>query len=120
MTDYRDGKWYEWHGGDCPVHPKDTVAVEFSNTDIVRGEKAEDWTWNTEPPIVRITHFRVTKKHVEPVAVVKWANDYRYGHGGAWHSTREAADKVAGNARIGVIRRTMIDGKVVSYELEEV
>jgi hypothetical protein len=25
MTDYNDGNWHGWQGGDCPVHPKSEV-----------------------------------------------------------------------------------------------
>ena len=25
MTNYNDGKWHGWNGGECPVHPKSMV-----------------------------------------------------------------------------------------------
>lgn len=25
MTDYNDGEWHEWSGGECPVHPKSII-----------------------------------------------------------------------------------------------
>lgn len=27
MTDYRDGYWHRWNGGECPVNPKDKVII---------------------------------------------------------------------------------------------
>jgi hypothetical protein len=25
MTDYNDGNWHEWNGGECPVHPESVI-----------------------------------------------------------------------------------------------
>ena len=27
MTNYNDGRWHGWNGGECPVHPETVVVV---------------------------------------------------------------------------------------------
>lgn len=31
MTDYNDGKWHGWNGGECPVDPASMVDVHYVN-----------------------------------------------------------------------------------------
>ena len=31
MTDYNDGKWHGWNGGECPVHPESELKVWFQS-----------------------------------------------------------------------------------------
>jgi hypothetical protein len=63
MTDYNDGKWHGWNGGECPVHPESIVEVAtLSGT--VSGETAEQFFWSGDQS--SIIAFRVTKTHVEP------------------------------------------------------
>jgi len=68
MTNYNDGKWHGWNGGECPVHPK--TKVEACGVRWYGAETATDFDWDesTEPAIVA---FRVTKEHKEPR--VLWA-----------------------------------------------
>lgn len=64
MTDYNDGKWHGWAGGECPVYSESVVEVMFSDGDQSTEGLACDWTWiDTEYPIVA---FRVIKEHKEP------------------------------------------------------
>lgn len=57
----------------------------------------------------------------EPVTAVHWAKDSVPGVVGWWYDSKEdAKSTVRGKNCIALIRRTMIDGKVVSYALEEV
>jgi len=64
MTDYNDGKWHGWNGGECPVHPGTFVEIRMKN-----GTKDEDFAdmydWN-ECDIGTILAFRVVKEHKEP------------------------------------------------------
>ncbi len=31
MTDYNDGKWHGWNGGECPVDPESIIDVHYIN-----------------------------------------------------------------------------------------
>jgi hypothetical protein len=59
MTDYNDGNWHGWNGGDCPVHPSTVVEVTWSDGDKWTGDACLN-VWN----VVQL--FRVVKKHKEP------------------------------------------------------
>jgi len=59
MTDYSDGNWHGWNGGDCPVHPNTVVEVTWSDGDNWSGEACLN-VWN----VVQL--FRVVKRHKEP------------------------------------------------------
>ena len=72
MTDYNDGKWHGWNGGECPVHPKSRVQwMRYTGMGMGRSYQGEtpgqvvDWndTPNSEK---RIDAFRVTKPYREP------------------------------------------------------
>jgi hypothetical protein len=68
MTDYNDGKWHGWGGGECPVHPKSEVeAVSLSpyyNGADYRKLLASSISWNdNDTPVVA---FRVIKEHKAP------------------------------------------------------
>lgn len=66
MTDYEEGRYYGWNGGECPVHPKTKVAAWFADGEMVEA-LAEVLYWSGSEicniPIV----FHVVKKHIEPV-----------------------------------------------------
>lgn len=64
MTDYNDGKWHGWNGGECPVHPQTIVDVATSATGICCNEMAEQWFWDGDR--CRIVAFRVVKPYREP------------------------------------------------------
>lgn len=76
MTDYNDGKWHGWNGGECPVHPKSIVmACFFSGPPSMSdgygnvGVAAEYYAWDHEDDhemAENIIAFRVIKEHKEP------------------------------------------------------
>ena len=71
MTDYNDGNWHVWSGGDCcPVHPKSDVEAVWhdprmgnAGTTGPRPAKVEN-----EPTLAwaHVVKFRVVKVHREP------------------------------------------------------
>lgn len=64
MTDYNDGNWHGWNGGECPVHPDTRGEFVFADGSICTIKPAGAWGWDdTELPIIA---FRVTKPYVEP------------------------------------------------------
>jgi hypothetical protein len=87
---------------------------------------ADDNEWNDESHIEDCTFnpfldgeqyaYRIKP---EPVKQVHWCNDYEDGPVDVWHYSRAAADWGAGESRIAVIRREIVDG-VVSYYREDV
>ena len=73
MTNYNDGKWHGWNGGECPVHPKTEVealwVAEDGGYSKVGPKAAKDIAWKS--PQTGSTHdcvsaFRVTKENREP------------------------------------------------------
>ena len=64
MTDYNDGNWHGWNGGECPVHPKTNGEFVFANGSIATIKPAGEWNWSDEKlPIIA---FRVTKPYRGP------------------------------------------------------
>ena len=64
MTNYNDGNWHGWNGGECPVHPESVVDVKFNDGEEYIGHHAEDWDWHSNE--AKIIAFCVTKPYVEP------------------------------------------------------
>lgn len=65
MSNYNDGKWHGWNGGECPVHPESTIETVFSNGTMrgpLRGASFLAEAWG-EGGIIA---FRVVKEHREP------------------------------------------------------
>lgn len=63
MTNYNDGKWYGWNGGECPVHPE--TVVHWVNTEGDSHKTlAGTLCWNDE--LAPVAAFRVIKEHREP------------------------------------------------------
>jgi len=68
MTNYNDGKWHGWNGGECPVHPQSLVEWVADTGQPYAGKghagKLTDLKdtsrWN------RIVAFRVVREHREP------------------------------------------------------
>ena len=74
--DYRDGEWWGWNGGECPVHPNDTVAlvIDDDGKAVFAGSGApHGWSWNASKKQGPIIAFRVTKRHREPRSV--WVHE---------------------------------------------
>ena len=91
MTNYNDGKWHGWNGGECPVHPQ--TIIEYVWEDHGRTGISERIAGLDENHIEpawsgRLKAFRVIREHVEPREV--W---FRQGIlSGEWHMCREGAD----------------------------
>jgi hypothetical protein len=86
MTDYNDGKWHGWNGGECPVHPKSVVVVVTGRGQAT--EPAGDFGWNdNDTPIVA---FRVIKPYIEPREF--WVNVYPNGDIGRPHLSKNGAE----------------------------
>jgi hypothetical protein len=63
MTDYNDGKWHGWNGGECPVHPESVVeAVWYHETSTGIAGKFDCYVGSR----FSIIAFRVTKPYREP------------------------------------------------------
>ena len=60
MTNYNDGNWHGWNGGECPVHTKSRVDIAGS-WGITRNVSAYKIAWHN-----CIIAFRVVKEHREP------------------------------------------------------
>jgi hypothetical protein len=70
MTNYDDGKWHGWNGGECPVHPETVVQMvwQFSKGDIRPGKvngRAKEYIWEGNDS-GNIVAFRVIKEYREP------------------------------------------------------
>jgi hypothetical protein len=65
MTDYNDGNWHGWNGGDCPVHPKTTIKYEMRNGNVVSAD-AGGRAWHHTQGGSDIINFRVVKPYTEP------------------------------------------------------
>lgn len=65
MSNYNDGKWHGWNGGECPVHPETVVEVSVADTKpYIAKSPAKEWSWSdADAPII---DFRVVKEYKEP------------------------------------------------------
>lgn len=89
MTNYNDGKWHGWNGGECPVHPKTEIQVSVAERSWRwwRGP-AGDFCWSDEDtPIVA---FLVVKEYKEPREW--WVNIYPNGTPGYAWAKKESAE----------------------------
>lgn len=59
MTNYNDGKWHGWNGGECPVHPRSQVKTLEEDCQRMFSANAIDWK------LLRGA-FRVVKEYREP------------------------------------------------------
>lgn len=69
MTDYNDGSWHGWNGGECPVHHASEIEGVYSNAtqERLKGvvkDRAGAFSWGGGDLI--LVAFRVTKEHREP------------------------------------------------------
>lgn len=71
MTNYNDGKWHGWNGGECPVHPDSVVEYISAINGPVRREshygktEASNVVWEGHDDWF-ISAFRVVKEYREP------------------------------------------------------
>ena len=62
MTNYNDGKWHGWNGGECPVHQNSVIEVLHAKNGILTSRPAGITAWG----IPDLVAFRVIKEHREP------------------------------------------------------
>jgi hypothetical protein len=75
---YNDGKWHQWNGSECPVHPNSTVEMISTQSVMPNHRAAISFTWDHE--LDPILAFRVTKEFVvlkEPRELWISLNDYQ-------------------------------------------
>lgn len=68
MTDYNDGNWHGWNGGECPVHRDSVVNVVWAddrNPDKPTEHRAGRIAWGSKIGDAPVA-FRVIKQHREP------------------------------------------------------
>lgn len=64
MTDYNNGDWWGWNGGECPLHPETKGEFVFADGCICSRKPAGEWQWDDkELPLIA---FRVTEEYKEP------------------------------------------------------
>lgn len=78
MTNYNDGNWWGWNGGECPVHPRSVVEIVYHDDgEYLTNEAIADhceWNEGCDNPIIA---FRVVKEHKDPREF--WLlGDYRF------------------------------------------
>lgn len=69
MTNYNDGKWHGWNGGECPVHPESIVEYVWSSCGQTGCDQAKaGYTENGVRPAWSgsVKAFRVINEHLEP------------------------------------------------------
>ena len=65
-SNYNDGKFHGWNGGQCPVHPESVVEVMFWDGEKSSyNDKAGNWHWGGQGDSTIIA-FRVITPYVEP------------------------------------------------------
>lgn len=70
MSEYKEGIWYGWNGGKCPVHPMSSVQVVWlrkggSICQYSPVDRADKWCW-VGNECGKIIAFRIVKEHKEP------------------------------------------------------
>ena len=70
MTNYNDGNWHGWNGGECPVHPKSIVEAVWHDPKANRAGVSRQRPAREEvgPTLAwqHVVKFRVIKEHREP------------------------------------------------------
>ena len=69
MTNYNDGKWHGWNGGECPVHPESVVKCAYTDRNSIT-DMAKIFPWSgglfSDGSTDRPAAFRVVKEHRPP------------------------------------------------------
>lgn len=106
MTDYNDGNWHDWTGGECPVHPKSEIEGYWKVTDTYPHKVSTHAVYNAGQAgglnfewdgQTRLHLFRVTKPYVEPREF--WVNEYDWGFSCLYES-KAKADECSGANRL--------------------
>lgn len=96
MTNYNDGKWWGWNGGDCPVHPNTVVDVVYlDDGEAIKDEAIAKYFDFKDRKYLPIIAFRVVKEHREPREF--WVCD-----GNIWFG-QESAKKWSGKTGCEII-----------------
>jgi hypothetical protein len=74
-ANYNDGKWHQWNGSECPVHPNSTVEMISTQSGMPNRRAADSFTWDHEFDPILV--FRVTKEFLEPRELWISLNDYQ-------------------------------------------
>ena len=75
MTNYNDGNWHGWNGGECPVHPKTIVEVIWfcsgrcTSSEVTEAGRRMTWVKDDPKGGVAPIAFRVIRAHREPEEV---------------------------------------------------
>ena len=109
MTDYNDGKWHGWNGGECPVHPETVVEVLHAENGILDELVASVNLWDHENLIA----FRVIKEYRESVITNYNGECHAYHYIGLEPTT--ASHNVGGKCVHGTWTATHVDGKLQSF-----
>lgn len=105
MTDYNDGKWHGWNGGECPVHPLTIVEVALIDSKPSR-DYAQCWYWDAKD--TRVAAFRVVKEYRQPREV--WVPMYGDHPAGWAFDTEQEARGICPNAKhVKLFREVMED-----------
>lgn len=111
MSNYNDGKWHGWNGGECPVHPETVVDCRFYNGNCDERD-AGDYSWSYDGAS-RIVAFRVVKEHKEPVVTTHEGECWAYHYTCMEHSL--VSFNAGGNCTPGTWAATHVDGKLQSF-----
>lgn len=110
MTNYNDGKWHGWNGGECPVHP-DTVVKVVTEYGTCITDKAKNLEWNRYDN--NHAAFRVVIEYREPVVT------HYNGECWAYHFVNQEPTTLPFNAEgdciHGTWNATHVDGKLQSF-----
>jgi hypothetical protein len=102
MTDYNDGSWHGWNGGECPVHPDSEVEAMYisaSQIAVIHDKRrARRFVWDA--PVSSVIAFRVTKPYREPRVI--WVNEHEDGIFCAYGSEEEARENAIDPIRTAV------------------
>jgi hypothetical protein len=79
-SNYNDGSWHCWNGGERPVHKETIVETILTNDNQPVKGRAENFSWNHA--IDPILAFRVDKEYVEPAKPQEFwvSNNDGYAH----------------------------------------
>lgn len=70
MTNYNDGEWHLWDGGECPVHPKSVVEAVWHDPRMgcAGMSRPREAIENPGPSLAwaHVVKFRVVKEYREP------------------------------------------------------
>jgi hypothetical protein len=113
MTDYNDGKWHGWNGGECPVHPLTVVETRYLSAPPHAPRKGEEWIWSHDGNVGDIVAFRVTKAYTEPKEYSGTCYVYHYTSFAPTLAENNVGDWIKGKWTA-----THIDGKLAKITWE--